>query len=75
MCRDLPVRIFFFFLKCGFLLFPQIFQGCGNPKLNTKAANVEDKKRRGKYVTEDKPSGLSSEKFVSAEGLFDLILH
>ncbi|XP_026557256.1 glypican-1 [Pseudonaja textilis] len=43
----------------------KIFQGCGNPKLSTKAANVEDKKRRGKYVTEDKPSGLSSEKFVS----------
>ncbi|XP_058043137.1 glypican-1 [Ahaetulla prasina] len=43
----------------------KIFQGCGNPKLNTKPASVEDKKRRGKYVTEDKPSGLSSEKFVS----------
>lgn len=65
----------FFFLRCGFLWFHQIFQGCGNPKLSTKAANVEDKKRRGKYVIEDKSSGLSSEKFVSTEGLFDLILH
>ncbi|XP_063162809.1 glypican-1 [Candoia aspera] len=43
----------------------KIFQGCGNPKLNTKAANVEDKKRRGKYVNEDKTPGLNSEKFVS----------
>ncbi|XP_039176487.1 glypican-1 [Crotalus tigris] len=43
----------------------KIFQGCGNPKLSAKAANVEDKKRRGKYVLEDKSSGLSSDKFVS----------
>nr|XP_028586816.1 glypican-1 [Podarcis muralis] len=41
------------------------FQGCGNPKLNSKASSAEEKKRRGKYVSEDKPSGLSSEKLVS----------
>ncbi|XP_062988327.1 glypican-1 [Elgaria multicarinata webbii] len=43
----------------------KILQGCGNPKFNPKASNVEDRKRRGKYVSEDKPSGLSSEKLVS----------
>uniref|UniRef100_A0A8D0B2S3 Glypican-1 n=1 Tax=Salvator merianae TaxID=96440 RepID=A0A8D0B2S3_SALMN len=43
----------------------KIFQGCGNPKMNSKASNVEDKKRRGKHISEDKPSGLSSEKLVS----------
>nr|XP_060623924.1 glypican-1 [Anolis sagrei ordinatus] len=41
------------------------FQGCGNPKINPKASNIEDKKKRGKYVSEDKPSQLSSEKLVS----------
>nr|XP_020642068.1 glypican-1 [Pogona vitticeps] len=41
------------------------FQGCGNPKSNPKASNIEDKKRRGKYVSEDKPSSLNSEKLVS----------
>ncbi|KAH0623984.1 hypothetical protein JD844_007220, partial [Phrynosoma platyrhinos] len=43
----------------------KIFQGCGNPKMNPKASNIEDKKKRGKYVSEDKPSQLSSEKLVS----------
>lgn len=45
--------------------FFQIFQGCGNPKVITKASNIEDKKRQGKPISEDKPSGLGLEKLVS----------
>ncbi|KAJ6669262.1 hypothetical protein lerEdw1_008071 [Lerista edwardsae] len=43
----------------------QVFQGCGNPKINPKPSNVEDKKRRMKAISEDKPSGLGLEKLVS----------
>ncbi|XP_066477726.1 glypican-1 [Tiliqua scincoides] len=43
----------------------KVFQGCGNPKINPKPSNVEDKKRRVKSVSEDKPSGLGLEKLVS----------
>ncbi|KAM7160336.1 glypican-1 [Macrochelys suwanniensis] len=43
----------------------KVFQGCGNPKISTKASSGEDKKRRGKAVTDDKSSGLGLEKLVS----------
>ncbi|XP_053161167.1 glypican-1 isoform X2 [Hemicordylus capensis] len=43
----------------------KVFQGCGNPKINPKASSVEDKKRRGKSISEDKASGLGLEKLVS----------
>nr|XP_056706148.1 glypican-1 [Euleptes europaea] len=43
----------------------KVFQGCGNPKLNTKPSNVEDKKRRVKSMSEDKASVLGLEKLVS----------
>lgn len=46
-------------------LFLQVFQGCGNPKINPKPSNVEDKKKRVKSVSEDKTSGLGLEKLVS----------
>uniref|UniRef100_A0A7M4ES04 Glypican-1 n=1 Tax=Crocodylus porosus TaxID=8502 RepID=A0A7M4ES04_CROPO len=43
----------------------KVFQGCGNPKISTKASSGEDKKRRGKTTPDDKPSGLGLEKLVS----------
>lgn len=45
--------------------FFQVFQGCGNPKISTKASSGEDKKKRGKAVTDDKSSGFGVEKLVS----------
>uniref|UniRef100_A0A8C6YPD3 Glypican-1 n=1 Tax=Nothoprocta perdicaria TaxID=30464 RepID=A0A8C6YPD3_NOTPE len=34
----------------------KVFQGCGNPKINTKGSSSEDKKRRGKVTLEAKSS-------------------
>ncbi|XP_028922743.1 glypican-1 [Ornithorhynchus anatinus] len=43
----------------------KVFQGCGNPKINSKGSSGEEKKRRGKSVTEEKPSGVGLEKLIS----------
>uniref|UniRef100_A0A8D0GHK2 Glypican-1 n=1 Tax=Sphenodon punctatus TaxID=8508 RepID=A0A8D0GHK2_SPHPU len=43
----------------------KVFQGCGNPKISTKASSSEEKKRRGKSSSEEKSSRLGLEKLVS----------
>ncbi|XP_029471344.1 glypican-1 [Rhinatrema bivittatum] len=43
----------------------RVFQGCGNPKVNTKASGGEEKKRKVKSRTEEKYSGFALEKLVS----------
>ncbi|XP_020861243.2 glypican-1 [Phascolarctos cinereus] len=43
----------------------KVFQGCGNPRVSGKAPGGEEKRRRGKPVAEEKPSGVGLEKLVS----------
>ncbi|KAM8804971.1 GPC1 protein, partial [Eudromia elegans] len=42
----------------------KVFQGCGNPKINTKGSSSDDKKRRGKVTLEAKSSAQALELLV-----------
>ncbi|XP_074120277.1 glypican-1 [Sminthopsis crassicaudata] len=43
----------------------KVFQGCGNPRVSGKGSGGEEKRRRGKSVVEERPSGIGLEKLVS----------
>lgn len=46
-------------------VFPQVIQGCGNPKVNPQSSGPEQKQRRGKLVLQERPPTGSLEKLVS----------
>uniref|UniRef100_A0A8C6YIN9 Glypican-1 n=3 Tax=Aves TaxID=8782 RepID=A0A8C6YIN9_NOTPE len=48
----------------------KVFQGCGNPKINTKGSSSEDKKRRGKVTLEGirNPMTFLSPQVLDAKG-------
>lgn len=46
------------------MVFPQVIQGCGNPKVNPQSSGPEDQQRRGKLVLQERPPTGSLEKLV-----------
>lgn len=47
------------------VVFPQVIQGCGNPKVNPQGSGPEEKRHQGKLVLQEKPSTGTLEKLVS----------
>lgn len=48
------------------MVFPQVIQGCGNPKVNPQGSGPEEKRHPGKLVLQEKPPTGALEKLVSS---------
>lgn len=47
------------------VVFPQVIQGCGNPKVNPQGSGPEEKRPQGKLVLQEKSPTGTLEKLVS----------